>query len=378
MTNFEKWTSYEYNTDSNLNTSKENLEKLKSSIIISSTTEYLRNKLKIDNTFDTGLLKKWNIYKNKNFKGSILIDGNKYNWELWDNFHPFKDWKFDTENWEKELVIAYIQDENNISNLNDYKRNLLEKSINNDFKIKTLKRLKIFWRTIKELQIKLKEKWYVWKIDWKFSKELLKLVFKFQEDNWFEPWIIWVDSFDILFFSEYKEIASKIAEKKGIPKKLFIRLLKKENPYFNPKKWVWWWNTAFGLWQMNDVTWKDYWKWLDKNNAKDQLTASANYLLSLKEYAGDFRIASALYNTWRFFHLVSQWKVLKYLKENGQINKILQENNKLWLVKKNETLAKKAYLIWAISFYWEISYKEASKIINNWTDKFKKDFRFNV
>ncbi len=315
----------------------------------------------------------------KDIGPNILIDWTKENWELWDSLHKFNDWKI----WEPErkLVVSYLEDKNKLSDYTKYQRNLLNKEINGDFKIKILHNLKIMWRSFVDLKKALKKEWfYKWDTNWNFSKELLISLINFQKKNKIKPfWLFWEKTAEKLFFQKYYELIKQVAEKENFPADKLLKLVKLENPYFIPNKKAKN-STAFWLTQMNDKTWDQYWKDLDRNNPEHQLIAAVRYMKVLVKKTWDYSIAFALYNAWENFADVKSINTIKnYIRKNPKIAKKIVEAWKQNLVNKSVQLAKKVYLIASVAAYENISYNEAKKIVNNkWNKDFLSKMRFIV
>ena len=185
--------------------------------------------------FTNNLLAKdmWNI-EQKNYDPEILIDNVRGNWELWDEFHRFNDWKFWND--EKKLVTEYLQ---NVNNFSKYQKWLLNKEINGDFQIKLTEQLRKSWRNFSDLAKSLKIKWYYhWNVKNNFSKELLKALIEFKNKNNLEAWLLWPKTIEKLFAEKYIKIIAEIEKRENIPNWVLLILIRHENPYFNSKSLV--------------------------------------------------------------------------------------------------------------------------------------------
>jgi hypothetical protein len=154
------------------------------------------------------------------------------------------------------------------------------------------------------------------------------------------------------WYEKYKDIVVEISAKYWIRPEKLITLINHENSRWDPMAWAPW-SSAYGLWQMIDSTWNIYWKWLDRNNPKDQLDATCRYLQAIMGRQNcTVELAMAFYNTWEWIRSISNLKAQEYARLNPAIAKKIE-----WQINS------KNYFIWAVSYYNDISFEMAKQIV---------------
>ncbi len=153
-------------------------------------------------------------------------------------------------------------------------------------------------------------------------------------------------------YEKYKDIVIGVCEQfPNIPADKLATLINHENGRWDPMA-----NapgsTAYGLWQMIDSTWHTYGKWLDRNNPTDQLIATCKYLTNIMNRNNcPVEIAMAYYNTGEGILGLSSAKVQDYYNKNPAIARKIPSGT---------PITPKNYLTWAVAYYNDISYAEAS------------------
>ncbi len=162
-----------------------------------------------------------------------------------------------------------------------------------------------------------------------------------------------------VWYIRYKKIAKEVSSKyPKISEKDLVNLINHENPGWNPLLGVAWWS-AYWLWQMIDKTWERFnkdssWNFRDRNNPVDQLEATCDYLVFLmKNKNCPIELAMAYYNTGENIMWVSESKAKEYYFKNPQIAKKIPQGTKI---------DAKSYFTWAVAYYNDISYEQASLI----------------
>ncbi len=170
---------------------------------------------------------------------------------------------------------------------------------------------------------------------------------------------------DILWWSyEYLGSGSKhlaflpelqrASSENNVPLGSLITLIYKENGGWNPRISAPG-SSAYGLGQMIDGTWETYGKWLNRDDAGDQLIATTRYMKAIKNRKNcPWEHVLAYYNTGEGIRNVSQAKVEEYASLNSVISKRIP-----WGVPLN----KNSYFIAAVSYYNSISYENAKRTV---------------
>ena len=154
------------------------------------------------------------------------------------------------------------------------------------------------------------------------------------------------------WYEKYKAIVEQVAAKyPEIWADKLATLINHENGKWDPLAWTPW-SSAYWLWQMIDSTWKTYWKWLDRNNPADQLDATCRYLKDIMSRKKcPIEIAMAYYNTWEWILSLSDSKISHI----ASINPAITRKIPWW-----SHIDAKTYLTWAVAYYNDISFWEAS------------------
>jgi hypothetical protein len=154
------------------------------------------------------------------------------------------------------------------------------------------------------------------------------------------------------WYEKYKAIVEQVTAKyPEISANKLATLINHENARWDPLVWAPW-SSAYWLWQMIDSTWKTYGKWLDRNNPADQLDATCRYLKDIMNRKNcPVEIAMAYYNTWEWILSLSNSKIAHI----ADINPAITRKIPWW-----STMNAKTYLTWAVAYYNDITFGEAS------------------
>lgn len=154
------------------------------------------------------------------------------------------------------------------------------------------------------------------------------------------------------WYEKYKDIVKEVCSRHPrVPENRLVSLINHENGKWDPMASPPGGN-AYWLWQMIDSTWSKYGAWLDRNNPVDQLEATCKYL----EYIMDrnncpIEMAMAYYNTWEWIKSVSDSTAKHFYDINPAIARKIPSWNHI---------DAKTYLTWAVAYYNDISFGEAS------------------
>jgi len=156
------------------------------------------------------------------------------------------------------------------------------------------------------------------------------------------------------WFEKYKDIVIEVSSKYWIRPEKLITLINHENGRWDPLAWAPG-SSAYGLWQMIDSTWAKYWKWLDRNDPKDQLDATCRYLVDIMSRKNcPVELAMAYYNTWEWIMSISHSKAQEYASKNPAISKKIPS----W-----EGITPKSYFTAAVAYYNDTDYRTASTLV---------------
>lgn len=156
------------------------------------------------------------------------------------------------------------------------------------------------------------------------------------------------------WFEKYKDIVLEVSNKYWIRPEKLITLINHENSRWDPMAWAPG-SSAYWLWQMIDSTWAKYWKWLDRNDPKDQLDATCRYLVDIMSRKNcPIELAMAYYNTWEWIMSISSSKAQEYASKNPAIAK----NIPSWT-----SINPKSYFTAAVAYYNDTDYRTASTLV---------------
>lgn len=152
------------------------------------------------------------------------------------------------------------------------------------------------------------------------------------------------------WYLQYKDIVVEVAWKYGIRPEKLITLINHENGAWDPLARAPW-SSAYWLGQMIDSTWNTHWKWLDRNDPKDQLEATCRYLSAIMNRKNcPVELAMAYYNTGEWIRNVSSSEISKFARLNPAISRKIPA----WTQLTPDT-----YFRAAVAYYNDTTYQEA-------------------